>query len=77
MQLSPSSSPQAQDQRHQRHAREAKSSSHFWRWMDVNTGDGQALRFFGVWRRQASVINGLSSRALMAGRLTKTSGNPS
>jgi hypothetical protein len=41
-----------------------------------NTRVGQVLRFLGAWHRQASVISGLSSRALMAGRLTRTAGNP-
>jgi hypothetical protein len=31
----------------------------------------------GAWHRQASVMSGLSSRTVMAGRFTRTAGNPS
>ena len=31
---------------------------------------------FGAWQRQASIMSGLSSRAVTAGRRTRTAGNP-
>jgi hypothetical protein len=31
----------------------------------------------GAWHRQASVMSALSSRTVMAGRFTRTAGNPS
>ena len=33
-------------------------------------------RCFGAWQRHASVMMGLSSRAVTAGRCTRTAGNP-
>jgi hypothetical protein len=38
--------------------------------------DIHALRSFGAWYRQASVMSGVSSRTVTPGRFTRTAGNP-